>query len=61
MEQDIQPCGRAGAVFEPDLAALSLSLSRRRSLSSLGLDFSMYALEMVVGKDVRECYQWNDQ
>lgn len=42
-------------MFEPDLAALSLSLSRRRSLSSVGLDFPICASEMVVGKEVRQC------
>lgn len=42
-------------MFEPSLAAPSLSLSRRRSLSSLGLDFFIYALEMVAGKVVRVC------
>lgn len=42
-------------MFEPDLAALSVSLPRRRSLSSLGLDFPSYDPEMVVGKEVRQC------
>lgn len=53
MKQDIGPSGHAEVVFEPDLAFLSLSLSLRRLLSSLGLDFHFYGVE-TVGEDVEK-------
>lgn len=59
MGQDIRPCGYPEAVFEPDLAAVSSCLSRRRSLSSLGLDFHIYGMKMVVSGWGGDCYLWD--